>query len=246
MPLLGETALSGQPVGTLVNHTSYRQLALQGTKWLADLAGQAKPTPRHFWWNRLVEQKLVQFERSFGPIVDPQLLQATRRVLETLPPLPLVCEQRDFSPWNVHIDQTGKLVVFDWESAELQGLPAMDLLYYLSYLSFYLDKAMWTGKYLESYRASLQPETPTGRVRAECLALYASRLGLTLESLQPLRLLVWILHSHSEYRHFVKDSFGKPSPAMLQRSLFVRLWQEEARHLALYPQTNSETPVYTK
>jgi hypothetical protein len=39
--------------------------------------------------------------------------------------------------------------------------------------------------------------------------------------------LLWLIHSRSEYRRLVGDSGGAPQPARLRHSLFVALWEEE-------------------
>ncbi len=162
--LLGETALTGLPLFTQLTAANYRELALKATDWLAGLAGKQPSRPLESWWNRLVAPVLVDFEAGFGSVIDQARLAETMQILSTLGPLPLVCEQRDFSPWNIMIAPDGNLVVLDWESAEIEGLPAMDLIYFQTYLSFFLDGAMESGRYRESYRALLDPVTRTGRV----------------------------------------------------------------------------------
>jgi aminoglycoside phosphotransferase (APT) family kinase protein len=37
-------------------------------------------------------------------------------------------EQRDFGPWNLLVTPAGQIAVLDWESAEVDGLPALDRL----------------------------------------------------------------------------------------------------------------------
>jgi hypothetical protein len=108
----------------------------------------------------------------------------------------------------------------------------MDLIYFLSYLAFFLDGAMDSGHFRDSYRAAMDPSTLTGSVTHECLTCYSDQLGLKLDSLEPIRLLVWLLHSRSEYQHITADAGGKPQPEVLRRSLFVRLWKEELRYYA--------------
>ncbi len=223
---VGETALTGRPLSTLVRRNNYRDLALKATDWLSDLAGRSALCPRANWWDRLVEPLLADFRESFGPVIDPGMFRDTRDTVATLGSLPLVCEQRDFAPWNVLVTPDGELAVLDWESAELRGLPAQDLIYFLTHLAFDLDGA-WTR---ESYRATLDPSTFTGRVVSECLARYISQIGLDGAAIGPLRLLVWLLHSRSEYQRFVADVAGRPEPRILRRSLFVSLWEEELRY----------------
>jgi len=224
---LGETLLTGEPLFRRLRRDNYRELGLKMTAWLADLAGRTPARPRAEWWGRLVEATLADFEQSFGPILDAERLRETRAILATLGDLPLVCEQRDCSPWNVLIAPDGKLVVLDWESAEPRGLPALDLIYFLTYTAFFLDGAMETGRYRESYHAALDPATFTGGVLAECQRRYLTLTGFDPAALRPLRLLAWIIHSHSDYKRLTAEVGGQPGPDTLRGSVFVSLWEEE-------------------
>lgn len=227
---VSETAMIGRPLHAVLRRSNYRDLALKATDWLVDLATLRLPSPSASQWSRIVEPALSDFADSFGPILDVGMVRETREMLTTLGPLPVVCEQRDFSPWNVFVAPDGALVVLDWESSECAGLPAMDLIYFLSYLAFYLDGAWTSGRFCQSYRTGLDPSTFTGAVRQECLSRYASQTGIDPSVLRPLRLLVWVIHSRSEYLRYVADEAGKPKPETLRRSLFIQLWEEELRH----------------
>jgi hypothetical protein len=236
---VGETALTGQSIVALLRPDNFRDFALKATDWLADLAGPRPVTSAPSgWWDRLIEPVLNDFSESFGSVVDSGMLRETQAILATLGALPLVCEQRDFGPWNVLVNADGELTVLDWESSELKGLPALDLIYFLSYLAFFVNGTLrvnggtGSGCFRESYRATLDPTTVFGRVRVDCLARYASQLGLNPDALLPLGLLVWLIHSRSEYQHFIADVASKPERKILRRSLFVSLWEEELRSLS--------------
>jgi hypothetical protein len=197
------------------------------TQWLANLAGRTLSQRRAEWWPRLVEPALTDFERSFGAVLEPQRLRQTREVLSVIGDLPSVPEHRDCSPWNVLIDQRGGLSVLDWESAEPNGLPFLDLTYFLTYLAIFLDKALGTPRVLEAYLAGLDPATFTGGVLAECQQRYADETGLDMAVLRPLRLLAWLIHSRSEYKQLAAEAGGQPEAAKLRGSLFFQLWQAE-------------------
>src|SRR5262249_17326880 len=139
------------------------------------------------------------------------------------------CEQRDFGLWNVLVTADGGLAVLDWESSEPQGLPAMDLIYFLSFLALSLDGTINPGSIRANYRKTLSPSASTGGVVRECLERYASETGFDLANLRPLRLLCWLLHSRSEYQWFVADVARKPEREALRRSLFLSLWEQEVR-----------------
>ena len=225
--VLGETALTGRPLYTVLQRDTCRALALKVTEWLAVLAEHATPCPRADWWERLIENTVDEFEQNFGRVIDPVKVQETRAILATLGDLPLVCEQRDCSPWNILIADDGGLVILDWESAEPRGLPMLDLVYFLTYLIFFLDGALESKRFTESYRTLLDPATFTGRIVADCQQIYMDCVGLDPIVLRPLRLLTWLIHSRSEYQRFVAESAGQPDPTDLRRSLFVSLWEEE-------------------
>lgn len=232
-----QTALTGSYLFECLQPETYRDLALKATAWLERLAGRPVPAPASAWWNRLIEPVLTEFSTSFGSVADAGLLRETRSILATLGHLPLVYEQRDFSPWNVLVaNGTTELVVLDWEGAVSHGLPALDLVYFLSYLAFFYDGCMAPGGGVDvarcrsSYRTMLTPSSVTGRILAECQERYAWHIGLDPAALRPLRVLTWLVHSRSEYRRVVADTGGTPSSELLRESLFLGLWQDELRH----------------
>jgi len=186
-------------------------------------------TPPADWLARIVYPTLDDFERSFGSVVDHSWLAMSREALGGLPALPQVFEQRDFSPWNVLINRKGDLMVLDWESAEPKGLPLLDLVYFLTYLTIFRDGTLQSGRFCDSYRRLLDFQSATGAVVHACLSFYADRLELPASVLPTLRMFTWLLHCRSDYRHLVADSAGSLSPQGLRRSVFLRLWQEEMR-----------------
>jgi hypothetical protein len=177
----------------------------------------------------LVEPVLAEFDEAFGKGLDSRLLRESEALLRTLPPLPLVCEQRDFSPWNLLLTSAGELAVVDWESAELDGLPALDLVYFLTYLCFSLDSARRTGRYRESYRNMLDPDTPRGSLATRCFSMYRNRIALDPAAFRPLRLLTWLVHARSEYRRLQADFGQTPRVEILREAVCVQLWEEELR-----------------
>lgn len=223
--VLAETALIGTPLPTQLGPESYRTLALRGTLWLAALAERDRGTVESP--ARIVEPVRRAFEGAYAGIADPSVLAACAARLGTLGPLPVVLEQRDFSPWNLLVGPDGSLQVLDWESAEPRGLPALDLIYFLAYLTFYVERARTPDQYRRSYRMLLDPTSARGAVFHECLELYAARAGVPATDIPTLRLLCWMLHSRSELRRQEEDAGGAPSGETLREGLFLSLWEEE-------------------
>jgi hypothetical protein len=132
----------------------------------------------------------------------------------------------------VLVTPTGEIAVLDWESAEVDGLPALDLVYFLTHAAFGVNGARNREQRIASYRRTLDPSTPTGAVRRDCLSRYFGALGVDPEQAAPLRALVWLIHAQSDFRHAAADAGGPPPRALLERSLFLGLWEHEVRSIA--------------
>jgi hypothetical protein len=223
---VGETAVSGHPVLHWLDHTSLPEVAGQVTSWLVDLAGDVEAEPRATWWERLVESPAREFERMFVSLLASEETVRAREILSTLSDLPLVCEHRDCSPWNVLHDDGGELAVVDWESSEPRGLPALDLVYFLTYAALFVEGTV-DGGGAETYARTLDPHSTVGRVVQACERSYCVRLGLDPEQLRPLRLLCWMVHAQSEYRLLEQDTAGPPGRKALATSLFLSFWRQE-------------------
>jgi aminoglycoside phosphotransferase (APT) family kinase protein len=225
---LGETVVFGQPVLGRLDQSSLAAVAEDVTSWLIDLARSVETEPRASWWERLVEGPAREFERMFVSVLDPDEAARTREVLSTLRDLPVVCEHRDCSPWNVLHDDCGDLAVVDWESSEPRGLPALDLVYFLTYAALVVEGAFDDGA-AETYARTLDPDSVVGAIVQECEQRYCERVGLDAEQLRPLRLLCWTVHAQSEYRLLEQDTAGPPARKALAASLFLSFWRQELR-----------------
>jgi hypothetical protein len=129
----------------------------------------------------------------------------------------------------VLLTASGDPVLLDWESAEPAGLPGLDLVYFLANCAFVLDGALESGRTRETYARLLDPGTPHGRVAAAAIAEYSGALGISAADFRRLRLLTWVVHSRSDYRHLELESRGAPSAEALRGSTFLGLVEEELR-----------------
>lgn len=226
---LGETLIRGVPLFTQLNRQNYRDLALKATDWLIKLAGESRSATSGSGWSQQIELLLNDFSEKFDQILDRRDIEAARRIIKQIEALPSIIEHRDFSPWNVLITSNDEIGILDWESAELNGLPLLDLIYFLTYLTFFVEGAMATKQYDESYRRCWSLHTTSGQVNNECVRHYCDVLQLDENCMPALRLLTWLLHSHSEYERLRAAAGGVLSKEKLRESVFIILCREELR-----------------
>ena len=226
-----ESAVQGSSVMSTLSTESFPRIAHEVTRWLIELAASSEREPPCDWWPRLVEAPLAQFECRFGSVVDARTVAEARGLLAGLGSLPIVFEHRDCAPWNVVMTAAGTTGLLDWESAEPRGLPVLDLVYFLANAAFVLDSALEKGSTRESYARMLDPGTSTGRVAAQCLAGYCGTVGVASSVVPRLRLLTWVVHSRSDYRHLELDAVAAPADRALRTSVFLGLVQDDLRRV---------------
>jgi glycosyltransferase involved in cell wall biosynthesis len=236
-----EGAVEGRSLLDLLTQENFEDIALRVTRLLINLA-QADGTKTAYmdrfssrrpqagggdWRRRLVEEPLAEFARNFGGDIAAGSVPALHAILDDLGELPSVPEHRDCSPWNVVLTPGGEPALLDWESAEPEGLPGMDLVYFLANCAFVLDGAIESGRTRETYAKLLDPRTTYGRIARRARHEYMSALGIGGADLRRLRLLCWIVHSRSDYRHLQLESPGAPAPDQLREAMFLGLIAEE-------------------
>lgn len=229
-----QEAVAGESLLDKLSPQNFEEVALRVTRLLVELARSGERASGDDWRRRLVAEPTEWFEGHFGPVLEKrtQLSPHTgdnyvRSLLNGLGELPAAVEHRDCSPWNILITPGGDPVLLDWESSEPAGLPGLDLVYFLANCAFVLDKALESGRTRESYARLLDPATPNGGVAAKAIEVYTSALGISAEDFRRLRLLTWITHSRSDYRHLQLESPGEPSTEALRGSVFLGLAEEE-------------------
>jgi Ser/Thr protein kinase RdoA (MazF antagonist) len=224
-------AVAGKSLLDFLTPQNFEEVALRVTDVLVDLAkgGSRRLEPAITLPDegKMPARALDWFARAFGLVVDPGLIDEARSRLAGLDDLPAIVEHRDCSPWNVLITPGGDPVLLDWESAEPEGLPGLDLVYFLANCAFVLDGALESGRTRESYARLLDPGTANGRVAARAIGAYTAALGISADDFRRLRLLTWVVHCRSDYRHLQLESPGEPTPAGLRQATFLGLLEED-------------------
>jgi aminoglycoside phosphotransferase (APT) family kinase protein len=225
---VAETPAPGAPLFATLTSANFPQRSRAGAQWLGDFHSAQRSAPLAA--DRLTaraDAAVSRLRATFGDVIDPGLLDDTTTLLRELRDVPTVVEHRDYGPWNIFLDATGQLSVLDWESSRVEGLPLLDLLYFITYMAFFMDGAMVSRRFVESYRASLHPRTATGTMRRELVEGYAAQFGINVAAQHALRALCWIEHAESEFLAFTTDAGGRPPAAALGESVFAKLWAEE-------------------
>jgi glycosyltransferase involved in cell wall biosynthesis len=221
---LVEDVVEGRSLLDQLTPQNFERVALQVTRLLIDLAQTHRPQR-----GLLVEEPLAEFEAQFGSVIGAEAVSSVREELAELGELPAVPEHRDCSPWNVVVTPAGDPVLLDWESAEPDGLPGLDLFYFLANCAFVLDGSLESGRTRDSYARLLDPASDYGQIYKRAVGEYATALEIAPEDLSRLRLLCWIVHSRSDYRHLQLETRGTPQPRDLRKGMFLGLVEEELR-----------------
>jgi glycosyltransferase involved in cell wall biosynthesis len=222
-----EDVVEGRSLLDQLSPQNFEETALRVARLLIELARTEMPGAE--WRRRLVEEPLAEFEAQFGSVIGEPSLASIRERLAGLGELPAAPEHRDCSPWNIVIARSGEPVLLDWESAEPDGLPALDLFYFLVNCAFVLDRSFESGSTRETYARLLDPDSAYGQIAQRVVTEYATALGIPSADFHRLRLLCWIVHSRSDYRHAQLATGGAPRPEDLRRGMFLGLIEEELR-----------------
>jgi hypothetical protein len=221
---IAERAVEGDAMLDRLTPKSFAEMARRVTGLLIELSRGAE---RDAGSRVTVSEHLDFFSRAFGPLVGESGRAALRSAAEAVAGLPVVCEHRDCSPWNLVLADRDRPALLDWESAEPEGLPGLDLVYFLANAAFVLDGALEDGTTRESYRRLLDPSTPYGAVAAAQTARYGEALGLDPEAMPVLRLICWMVHCRSDHEHLRLDTAREPATEELARAPFLGLLLEE-------------------
>jgi Phosphotransferase enzyme family len=217
--LVVETVVAGTPLYETLSGQSFRRLGLDAVDWLVSLVRGGSRQRGHA--ARAATTVLAGLPNSLAGAIA-----STLGMLDvSVDHVPVAFEQRDFSPWNLLLDAQHRLGVVDWESAEPEGFPLLDLVYFLANCGFLLDRAESVDACVRSYRRTFDGRGATGAVARECIEVYVERVGLSVDSVSPLRALTWAIHLHAATLR--SASPGRPGRLPSGSDLFAALLREE-------------------
>ena len=173
---VAETAVHGVRVSGAARRGEFEALALAGADWLARLARPTGDPDADDRARRAARAAGIfdRFRSTYAPVV-PVDQEVVDGLLRRLDALPIVVEHRDVAPWNLVRRRDGSLAAVDWESAEIDGWPGLDLAYLLVYLAFDATGARSPSRQAAVHRDLLDPQSTNGRIRAAAFERYAER-----------------------------------------------------------------------
>lgn len=220
---IGETYIEGRFLGDFRDRRQLSGIAGKLTNWLIDLAGKTSAPLPEDWRSSYINPLIEVLERTVTDSLDLKLVYEALDILDGFEIPAFVCEHRDFAPWNILVTANQQFGVLDWESSRFDGLPGLDLIYFLTYLCLYIEDAWTSEKALECYKNMLDSDTKLGKLYRDCFNLYANRLALTPETHRPLRIMTWIAHLVSVNERIKEgDEFSSGVDYVSQR-LFLQL-----------------------
>ncbi|MEN9937995.1 MAG: hypothetical protein RLZZ387_4574 [Chloroflexota bacterium] len=190
-PILVETALAGEPMAAPAVRRDQTACCEAALSWLIEVQSAPLCSADPRWFTRLVEAPLRRLSDALGPSpAEERLLADTWSYAEALreAAIPLVCEHGDLSHPNVLLTGAGRVSVLDWETAELAGLPACDLFFFLTYIAF-ARRARWGRQgHVEAFHEAFFGPRAWARPYVE---RYARQIGVPAAALTPLLVLTW-------------------------------------------------------
>jgi aminoglycoside phosphotransferase (APT) family kinase protein len=237
--LLVETAQSGQKLSSLLRGGSSQIYVAAVVQWLTEFhqATRAPQGENGDWYRHLVEEPLRHLEESLDLSAGEQrLVEQTRELILPLEEseIPLVFEHGDLGPPNILFADGERPGVVDWELALPEGLPAVDLFFFLTLVGFTESGAKSNGEYVSAFRGTFFGQTPWARPHVR---RYAESMGLSTESLRALFIVCWcryvaglVLRLHDS-----DDSAGmldSVTAQWLRSNRYFSLWRHSVEHFS--------------
>lgn len=235
---LVETALAGHKMSSRMKRRPPQTSAASMVPWLIELHKVTCKSSNGVsdWFERLIERPLKHIvdviPLSTG---EETLVEQTQKLARQLrgQEIPLVFEHGDLAPTNILLPERGGLGVVDWELAEPEGLPAVDLFFFLTIIGFSWRGARNNKECLAAFREAFFGPSAWARPYIDH---YAQSLQLSREILNVLFILCWSryvagivqrLHDIDESERAVADETVR----WLKANRYFFLWRHAIEHI---------------
>jgi aminoglycoside phosphotransferase (APT) family kinase protein len=188
--ILLETAMRGRAMDRATVRRNASRCCEAVLEWLIDVqtATRMGPEPGGNDLGRLIERDLLDVQAAIP--AEAGLLEKTRALVAPLSraSVPRVLEHGDLSHPNLLLGPEGRLGVIDWELADLHGLPATDLYFFLTYVGMALKGGPTIPNALSAVDQAFFGQRSWAR---SYVRRYTESLGLPRDTLTPLFIACW-------------------------------------------------------
>lgn len=234
-PILIETAIVGQALDPAAVRRDPAGSCQTVIDWLVDIqqphnGAAANGRPGRF------TASLRYFADVFPlSAEEEQALEQTWTFVNRLQDSPLrpVLEHGDLSHPNLILRKGGGLGVVDWELAAQDGLPAVDLFFFLAYAAFALHDARSKGDYLAPFHGAFFGRDAWARPYVEA---YAERIQMPRDLLPALFVFCWARYMSNllvrlDESGDVRDPVEPGTAEWLRSNRYYALWRYTLRHI---------------
>lgn len=233
--ILVQTALVGRPMDPDQVRRNFDFCCKAGFDSLADMHRcQVDSTIRGCdCFESLVSSPLEYLTNAIPwNVEERRQLDRTREVIEPLRTIEFqpVLEHGDFSHPNILLLKNGRAGVVDWEMANPNGLPAYDLIFFLTYATFARHNARETAQCVPAINHAFFGKTAWAR---RYLVEYAAQVQLPVDALTPLFALSWVRYMAGLLRR-LDDSgrkFSVETADWLRQNRYYAAWRHTVDHL---------------
>lgn len=219
LALVGQTVIEGAPFLRRTTQRADSSLARAAIEWLTAL-GAATADPRRTTPAAaagVLETLFARFQAIYHlPAAERDFLAGQiARLGEAAGDFPLVFQHGDPGPWNMLATPDGRVALLDWESAEPQGVPLWDLLYFLRSYAINATRAEGIADREAGLARHLFAESALGRLIVEAVRDYCAQVQLPVQLVEPLYYTCWM--------HRALKQSTLLDPARLAQGPYVRL-----------------------
>jgi len=236
--LLIETALAGHKMSSKMKRRPPKASIELVFPWLVELHMTTSNRSDRVsgWFEHLIEKPLDRIIDAIPLSTgEGHLLEQTRFLGERLREreVPLVFEHGDLAPPNILLSDEGGLGVVDWELAEPEGLPAVDLFFFLTVIGFSWRGARSQNEYVAAFSEAFFGPSAWAR---PYINRYAERLQLSREVLTVLFVLCWSRYVAGLVQRLhdfdvTGRSFEDETVGWLRSNRYYTLWRYALEHI---------------
>jgi SAM-dependent methyltransferase len=219
LAMVGETMIDGAPFRERTDWTADCPYLHSALDWLGDLgsvtAKQSSATPTEV--ADVLETLFSRFKAIYHLTqAHRDFLSGQIASLRNCPePFPLVFQHGDPGPWNMLVTPTGRIALLDWESAETQGMPLWDLLYFLRSYAIGAARASGIHDRLQGFAQHFLAASTLSPLVIEAVQRYSRHVGLPQPFVEPLFYTCWM------HRALKQSTLLEPS--RLERGYYASL-----------------------